>query len=198
MSIITRIQDALSGEKRTHYRRIGKHMIHFCKRASKLAVNEHQRRVLMSAAISVDEVVAALLGLEQKRNVASFRERRAGSPVPREEILSAMKSYLSALLIICSTFKEALLAKTGMRENDFMAAWRSAFEYSPADRRIFDEELVPAFRDHGMSGLLDALGRFMVGILFQDKHPLSGPEVASLQGLLLDDTAAIQRYIEKK
>ncbi|MDD5169843.1 MAG: hypothetical protein PHN75_13555 [Syntrophales bacterium] len=197
MSIITVIQDYLSGKKRTHYRKIGKLTINFCKKATKISVNEHQRRLLMSAAVSTDEVVAALLGLEQKRNAEAFKERSPSGQLHREEILTIMRSYLSALLIICSAFKEILLAKTEMAEKDFMADWRSVFEYSPADMQTFDEDLSPAFRNEGMDGLVEALGRQMVSTLFREKHPLSASEAMSLRNLLLDDVAAIKRYVEK-
>jgi hypothetical protein len=78
-----------------------------------------------------------------------------------------------------------------------MAGWRSAFEYSPADIQMFDEELVPASRTKGIDGLLAVLGRQMVNTLFQEKYPLSKMEAASLRDLILDDMAAIKRYVEK-
>lgn len=197
MSIIAAIQDFLSGPQRTYYRKVGKQTINFCKRASKMSVNEHQRRLLMTAAISVDEVVAALLGLEHKRNAEAFKDRHTCRRVPKGELLAVMRSYLSALLIMCATFKETLLIKVAMTEKDFMAGWRSTFEYAPADIQMFDEELVPAFRSKGVEGLLAVLGQQMVNTLFQEKHPLSKVEVASLRDMILDDLAAIKRYVEK-
>jgi hypothetical protein len=197
MSIITVIQDFLSGPKRTYYRKVGKQTINFCKRASKMSVNEHQRRLLMSAAVSADEVVAALLGLDHKRNAEAFKDRHSCRRLHKGELLTVMRSYLSALLIMCATFKEILLAKVEMTEKDFMAGWRSAFEYSPADIQMFDEELVPASRTKGIDGLLAVLGRQMVNTLFQEKYPLSKMEAASLRDLILDDMAAIKRYVEK-
>jgi hypothetical protein len=197
MSIITVIQDFLSGTKRTYYRKVGKQTIKFYKRVSKISVNEHQRRLLMSAAISVDEVVAALLRLDHKRNAEAFKNRHACKKLHKENILAVMRSYLSALLIMCVIFKEILLAKVEMKENDFMVGWRSAFEYSPADMKMFDEELTPAFRSKGMDGLVEVLGRQIVNTLFQEKQPLSEMEAASLRDMILDDMAAIKRYVEK-
>jgi len=197
MSIITVIKNALSGKNRNYYRKVGKQTINFCKQASKISVNEHQRRILMSAAVSVDEVVAALLGLDHKRNAETFKDRHACKRLHREDILAVMRSYLSALLIMCTIFKAILLAKVEMAEKDFMAGWRSAFEYSPADVEIFDAELAPAFRSKGMDGLVEVLGRQMVNTLFQEKQPLSEMESASLRDMILDDIAAIKRYVEK-
>ena len=151
----------------------------------------------MTMAVSVDEVVAALLGLDHKRNAEAFKDRHACMRLPKGELLAVMRSYLSALLIMCATFKEALLTKVEMTENDFMAGWRLAFEYSPADMQVFDEELAPAFRSKGVEGLLAVLGGQMVNTLFQEKHPLSKTETASLRDLILDDIAAIKRYVEK-
>jgi hypothetical protein len=37
----------------------------------------------------------------------------------------------------------------------------------------------------------------MVNTLFQEKHPLNEMESASLQDMILDDIAAIKRYVEK-
>lgn len=197
MSIITVIKNALSGKNRNYYRKVGKQTINFCKQASKISVNEHQRRILMSAAVSVDEVVAALLGLDHKRNAETFKDRHACKRLHREDILAVMRSYLSALLIMCTIFKVILLAKVEMAEKDFMAGWRSAFEYAPADVEIFDAELAPAFRSKGMDGLVEVLGRQMVNTLFQEKQPLSEMESASLRDMILDDIAAIKRYVEK-
>lgn len=197
MSIITVIKNALSGKNRNYYRKVGKQTINFCKQASKISVNEHQRRILMSAAVSVDEVVAALLGLDHKRNAETFKDRHACKRLHQEDILAVMRSYLSALLIMCTIFKAILLAKVEMAEKDFMAGWRSAFEYSPADVEIFDAELAPAFRSKGMDGLVEVLGRQMVNTLFQEKQPLSEMESASLRDMILDDIAAIKRYVEK-
>jgi hypothetical protein len=197
ITVITAIQDYLSGKERTHYRKVGKQTAKLCKRASKLSVNEHQRRILMSAAISVDEVVAALLGLEQKRNVEAFKDRHTCARPSRKELLAVMRCYLSALLIMCVTFKKMLLSKVEMSENNFMVGWRSVFEYSTADMQLFDEELAPAFRNKGMDGLVEALGRHMINTLFQEKQPLSKMEAASLRDMILDDTAAIKMYVEK-
>jgi hypothetical protein len=99
---------------------------------------------------------------------------------------------------MCSTFKGILLAKVEISENDFMAGWRSAFEYSPADMQIFDEILATTFRSKGINGLIEVLGRQIVNTLFQEKQPLSGMEAASLRDMILDDMAAIKRYVEKQ
>jgi hypothetical protein len=197
MSIITVIQDFLSGTKRTYYRKVGKQTIKFYKRASKISVNEHQRRLLMSAAVSVDEVFAALLGLDHKRNAEAFKGRHSCRKLHRKELLTTVRSYLSALLIMCSTFKGILLAKVEISENDFMAGWRSAFEYSPADMQIFDEILATTFRSRGINGLIEVLGRQIVNTLFQEKQTLSEMEAASLRDMILDDMAAIKRYVKK-
>ncbi|MEN6434039.1 MAG: hypothetical protein WA096_07115 [Smithella sp.] len=152
----------------------------------------------MSAAISSDEVVAALLGLDHKRNAEAFKNRNAYKKLRKEDILSVMRCYLSALLIMCVTFKKMLLSKVEMSENNFMVGWRSVFEYSTADMQLFDEELAPAFRNRGMDGLVEAaLYRHMINTLFQEKQPLSEMEAASLRDMILDDTAAIKRYVEK-
>ncbi|MDQ5988680.1 MAG: hypothetical protein CSYNP_04441 [Syntrophus sp. SKADARSKE-3] len=195
MSIIVAIQDFLSGPERTYYRKVGKLTINFCKRASKMSVNEQQRRILMSSAVSADEVVAALLGLNQRRNAEAFKGRHPCSRLHREDLSTVMRAYLSALLILCATFKEIILAKTGMAEKDFMAGWRSVFEYSPADMQIFDEKLSPAFRSKGIDGLVEALGQQMIGALFKETQPLYTLEAVSLRNLLLDDMAAIKRYV---
>ncbi|MDQ5987267.1 MAG: hypothetical protein CSYNP_03004 [Syntrophus sp. SKADARSKE-3] len=197
MSIIDAIQDYLSGPERTYYRKVGKLTINFCKRASNMSVNENQRRLLMTSAVSADEVVAALLGLDQKRNAKAFKDRRPCSRLNRGELLTVMRSYLSALLILCATFKEIILAKTEMEEKNFMESWRSVFEYSTADMQIFDEKLSPSFRSKGVDGLVEALGRQMADILFQEKHPLCISEALSLRNFLLDDVAAIKKYVEK-
>ena len=197
ITAITAIQDFLSGAKRTYYRKVGKQTIKFYKRASKISVNEHQRRILMTATISVDEVVAALLGFDHKRNAEAFKERHSCRKMNRKELLTAMRCYLSSLLILCATFKDILIAKVEMPENDFMAGWRLAFEYSTADMQIFDDILATAFRSKGIKGLVEVLGRQMVNTLFQEKQPLSGMEAASLQDMILDDMAAIKRYVEK-
>jgi hypothetical protein len=197
ITVITAIQDFLSGTKRTYYRKVGKQTIKFYKLASRISVNEHQRRLLMIAAVSADEVFAALLGLDNKRNAEAFKGRHSYRKLQRTELLAAVRCYLSALLIMCSTFKELLLAKVEITENDFMAGWRSAFEYSPADMQIFDEILATTFRSKGINGLVEVLGRQMVNALYQEKQSLSEMETTSLRAMILDDMAAIKRYVEK-
>jgi hypothetical protein len=197
MSIITFIKKALSRTDRNHYRKVGKQTIIFCRRASKISVNEHQRRILMSAAISSDEVVAALLGLDHKRNAEAFNDRHAYKKLRKEDILAVMRCYLSALLIMCVTFKKMLLSKVEMSENNFMVGWRLVFEYSMADMQLFDEELAPAFRNRGIDGLVETMHRHVINTLFQEKQPLSEMEAAFLRDMILDDTAAIKRYVEK-
>jgi hypothetical protein len=48
-----------------------------------------------------------------------------------------------------------------------------------------------------MDGLVEVLGRQMVNTLYQEKQPLSEMETTSLRDMILDDMAAIKRYVEK-
>ena len=196
ITVITVIQDFLSGTKRTHYRKVGKQTIKFCKRASKISVNEHQRRLLMSAAVSVDEVVAALLGLDHKRNAEAFKERHSCRRLHRKELLTVMRSYLSALLIMCAIFKEILLSKVEMSEKDFMAGWRSRLNIRRPICKCLMKNLPRLFAARVWTVLLKCC-RQMVNTLYQEKQPLSEMEAASLRDMILDDMAAIKRYVEK-
>lgn len=196
MSLFEKFQDFVSGEKRTHYRKVGKQTIKFCKQASKLSANKSQRRVLMCAAISADEVVSALMGLEERRDASAFKERRVRNPINGDQVPTLMRAYLSVLLVASVAFRDKLLAGTELSEAQFMAGWRSAFDYEATDIRRFDDELVPAFRAKGMDGLVEALGHVIADALFEEKGPLSSQERAFLLDMIAEDTAAIKQQAE--
>ena len=63
--------------------------------------------------------------------------------------------------------------------------------------QIFDEILATTFRSKDINGLIEVLGWQIVNTLFQEKQPLSEMEAASLRDMILDDMAAIKRYVEK-
>ena len=100
----------------------------------------------------------------------------------------------------CSTgsFKYALLQRFGLPDAQFVSVWQEVFEYGEADKALFDGVLTPAYGEGGIDGLVTAVGEQIQAALFAEGRPFGKDENDALRALLLDDLAALERFLLKQ
>ena len=198
MSIMTFLHDTFASTKGPYSRYVGRHTQRFCSNAARRSKNREQKRIWFSSAISADEVIATLAGLEKRRSLGALAEWRLRPGVDSNSYLRALRTYLSGLLLLYGTCKEELLKKLELTELEFMQTWQSVFEYEKDDKAVFDNDLLPAYRDGGIDGLAGAVGGLIRDALFLPDVPFGKEARASLQDLMISDLAALQRHLEKR
>jgi hypothetical protein len=206
MPVLTFLRDAIDYAKGPYHRHIGRHTKTFCARAAGNSKTASQKRIWLATAISADEAMASIARLENRRPVGPLALWQTAPKAKPRHYLKALRIYLSALLVLYGTCKAELLEYMGLAEGEFMDQWKSIFRYDGTDQALFDETLVPAFRAKGLDGLVSVTGKLLHDVLFQQG---SGPEneqdfqmdkgeSAALQGLLVDDLAALKRNLERR
>jgi len=199
MPVMKYLHDALISTKGPYERYVGRHTREFCKRADRQSKKPIQRKIWFTAAISADEVIASLAGLEKRRTLGGGLAGWQVQPkADRKSYPEALRLYLSALLLLFGTCKEEMLAKLGMTEVEFMQAWLSIFQYEASDKAVFDDILTPAFRSKGIDGLVDAVGGLIRDALFLPSSPFGKQEQSALQDLMIDDLAAVKRHLSTR
>jgi len=195
ISIIKR----LFGSFNDPYKRIvGKHTLRFNRRAIQKAKNEPQKKLWLSASIAAEELVASLLQLDSKINVEPFNLRKLIEEVDKKQVLSVLRAYLSAVVVLISTYKETTLRSTALTEQKFLQAWCWVFEYQPNDMKVFDEVLLPAYSQFGTTGLIKETGKIIADNFYQETSELTQEEITVLEGILLNDVSGILQYLEKQ
>ncbi|QDR79012.1 hypothetical protein [Sporomusa termitida] len=192
MPIITCIKDIFAAAKGPYHRNVGRHTQRFCARAAKIAGNEVQRRIFLVAAICADEYMAAVAGVDNQRQVA-FPRRQRKKKISKQQMTAALRAYVSAVLVMISTHKEGLLTQAGLTEAELLQAWCEVFEYQPEDMRLFDEVLLPAYRQGGTAGLAAGLAQAVFDQVMAGGEAVGAGESEALQAVLLDDAAAVIR-----
>ena len=159
MPLMKFLHDALISTKGPYERYVGRHTREFCKRADRQSKTPIQRKIWFTAAISADEVIASLAGLEKRRSLGALAGWQVQPKADRKSYPKALRLYLSALLLLYGTCKEELLDAFGLAEQEFMKAWQSIFQYDAADMAVFDDILTPAFRTRGYRRARGCRGR---------------------------------------
>ena len=198
MPVMTFLHDALAYLKGPYYCRLGRYTQTFCKRAENHSKTRIQRKIWFSTAISADEVIASLAGLEKRRTLGALAGWQVQPKADRRRYMKALRAYLSGLLLLYGTCKGELLEVLGLEEQEFMKAWQSIFQYGPSDKAVFDDILTPAFRTQGIDGLATAVGEQIRDTLFQPGTPFGSAESSALQDLMIDDLAALKRHLAKR
>jgi hypothetical protein len=198
MSILTFLHESFASTKGPYNRCVGRHTQRFCANAARSAKTQEQKRIWFSSAISADEVIATLAGLEKRRSLGALAEWQLRLGVDSNSYLKALRTYLSGLLLLYGTCKEELLKKLELTELEFMQTWQSVFEYDAGDKAVFDDDLLPAFRDGGIDGLASAVGELIRDTLFLPDIPFGKEARTSLQDLMISDLAALKRHLKKR
>ena len=147
MPVITFLSDLFSLTKGAKYRLVGRHTQKYSLRiADRSRKHPFQKRIMLIALAGADEWVSDCL--ENKL----FQ----GKP-SKIQVLSAMRSYLSTVLILLGNQKDVLLQKLGYDEAQWMNLWCQVFEYQTDDMRRFDSVFLDAYRNGGFEGLIKAV-----------------------------------------
>lgn len=194
--MITFLQRILALVKASHYRRIRRHTQRFCQRAARRSANEYQKRLLLVSAIAAEELIAALLGFAVKNPLSLFGKRDC-QQITKAQAARALRLYASTLLILLGSHKEQIFHTTRFTEQELLQVWCWVFEYCPEDMQLFDQVLLPAYGQYGLSGLVAATGQEMTAALFP-AAPLDTAETAALEDILIDDLTAIIRNLDQR
>jgi len=198
MPVMKFLPDALISTKGPYERHVGSYTREFCKRADRQSKTPIQRKILFTTAISADEVIASLAGLEKRRTLGPLANWQVQPKANRRLYLKALRVYLSGLLLLYGISKGELLEAFGLAEQEFMKVWQSVFQYDADDMAVFDEVLTPAFQSRGIDGLVDAVGGLIRDALFLPSSPFGKQEQSALQDLMIDDLAAVKRHLSTR
>ncbi len=193
--IITFLQDVFSIARGSYHHKIGRHTQRFCSKAAKYSGNEMQKKIFLVTAICADEFVAALLRVDNKKQIKIFENRTLKNKIAKQQIVIALRIYMSAILTLISFEKEVLLQKTGLEEQELLRLWCFIFEYLPSDMQLFNELLLPAYQHDGIVGLSMSVGKSMMDQLFAVNVALNPSELENLQRTMVGDITAVLRLL---
>ena len=196
MPIITFLKDIFAAAKGRYHRTVGRHTQQFCTQAVKLSRNGVQKKIFFVTAICADEFIAALIGVDAKRPVGAFGERKLKPRLSAREISAALRIYISGILTLTSLHKTELLAKAELQEQELLQAWCRVFGYLPADMDVFDTVLLPAYQQGGITALSNLVGKAVLEQLFLTAGTMSPEESAQLEQFLLEDAAVVIRLVQ--
>lgn len=191
MPIITFFQDIFAATKGRYYRTVGRHTQKYCSKAVKMSRNETQKRIFFIAAICADELIAALIKVDKKRQVQPFTGRTIKRKLPKQQISAALRVYASGILTLTSHHKDVLLAGAGLEEQELLGIWCRVFDYSSSDMDFFDTVLLPAYQQGGIDALSQLIGKTILDHLFETNDAMSPAEAEILQDIMLEDAAAV-------
>ena len=191
LPIITFLQDIFSVVKGPYHRKVGRFTQKFCSRAAKEAKNEVQKKLFFVTAICADEFIAALIGVDNKRSVAYFKEWVLQEKLGKGQMVGVLRVYMSALFTLLSSHKERLLRQTDMEEQELLQTWCRVFEYGPVDVQLFNEVFLPAYGQGSIEALSMVVGKNIMERLFVGNGVLSPLQLKTLQKILIEDTVAL-------
>ncbi|MEG6584781.1 hypothetical protein [Dendrosporobacter sp. 1207_IL3150] len=193
MPIITFIKDIVAKARGSYYYKVARHTQLYCQRAANQSSNNQQRRMLFVAAAAADETIASLLGIGPALEKA-YRPRIT-SKFSKVKVLSVMKVYLSALLVLLGSHRDEILANTELDEQKLLTKWCSVYDYNINDKKIFNDTLLAAFKSGGFEGLAKSASSCIIDGLFSEDQQLQPDELIVFENSLAYDLAAILRNI---
>lgn len=191
------IEKVLSYFNNPYKRTVGKHTRKFNLRAIQKAKNESQKRLWLSASVAAEELIAALLQLDSKVNLEQLGKRPLKNDINKKQVLAVLRAYLSAVVVLISTYKETILVSTAMTEQNFLQNWCWVFEYQPEDMKSFDEVLLTAYSKAGTIGLMQETGKIIANNFYLEASKLTPKDISVLEGILLNDVSGILQYLKK-
>lgn len=163
----------------------------------KKAANDSQRKLWVAATLAAEELVTALLALDDKSKVELFKQRVLRKKIDNKQIRAVLQAYLSAMIVSITNYKQDILTKTRMNEQEFLKAWCSVFDYKQEDMQLFDEILSPSYRRNGFNGLLQETGKIIIQHFYQETSELTPDEVTQFKDVLSKDVTGIFNYLNK-
>lgn len=191
------LQNMLGFPMNPKKRALRKNVHKFYGTSIKKAANDSQRKLWVAAALAAEELVAALLALEDKSKVELFKQRILRKRIDNNQIRAVLLAYLSTILVSVTNYKHDVLAKTEMNEEGFLKSWCAVFEYKQEDMQFFDEILTPAYQRNGFNGLLQETGKIVIEHFYQDASELTRDEVKQFEDIFTKDVIGIFNYLNQ-
>jgi hypothetical protein len=193
--VITLLYDLMASGKGPYRRLVGKHTQQFCSRADSRSTNEIQKKILFIAAAGADDFVSKLLGIQPAKQTWTFSRKIPNKNATPKKCAQALRTYLSALMIILAAHKELLLQKAETGEAEWLKLWCTVFEYAADDKTRFDSELLPAYQLDSIESLVRATGSAIFSSLCPDDND-ADQKLISLNDALVNDAAVILGAIQ--
>lgn len=185
----------MSSGKGPYRRLVGKHTQQYCSRADSRSTNEFQKKILFIAAAGADDFISKLLGIQAAQQKWTFSRKIHNKKVTPKICAEALRTYLSALMIILAAHKELLLQKAALGEAEWLKLWCTVFEYTADDMTRFDTELLPAYQHDNFEGLVLTAGTSLFTSLCLDDNG-TDQKLIALNDALVNDAAVILGAIQ--
>jgi hypothetical protein len=157
-----------------------------------------QQKVLLVALAGADEWASEVLGVSAKPGFKNASERLPQMKDSKTKVVSAIRIYLSALLILMGGYKTALLAQFEFDEREWVDFWRQVFEYQPDDMSRFDKVFLPEYQKTGLEGLVGAVITETSGLFERVPQPNDiEKQRRFLQASFIKDLAAVERALNR-
>lgn len=197
MPVITLLQDVFMAFKGPYERYVGKHTVNFCKRVGRQKLHEGLRQTLIISAVSADEVVAALLKVDNRRDITAFSEISPRQKPKPSFVKLALKAYMSALLVVFGAHKQQLLAVANKNEQEFIKLWIHIFGYDNEDMALFND-LLQSYQKNGLKGISEVLAAVMDGCIWEQTFVVQEGHLQFFAENIAKDVAAIVAQLDKQ
>jgi len=187
----------MSSGKGQYRRLLGNHTHLFCSRAVTRATNEIHKKILFIASAGADDFMAKNIGVQVDKKKKVFfptKKNPLGKNVNSKNCATALRVYLSALMILLTNDKDVLLEKTGLNELEWLNSWCWVFEYGAEDKDVFNSELITKYQQEGLAGLVQATLNMINTVLHLDKNEMD-KALESLRDALIHDATVIHGVI---
>lgn len=186
--------------KGPYYRLVGRHTQRYSLRIAGRSRNKPaQQKVLLVALTGADEWAAEVLGVSANPDSKTASARQLPKKSTKTKTVSAMRIYLSALLILMGGYKNALLSQLEFDERGWVDFWCQVFEYQPDDMDRFDKVFLPEYQRAGLDGLIGAVVAETARLFerVQAPHEIE-QQRRFLQTSFIKDLTAVERALNIK
>lgn len=150
------------------------------------------------ALAGADEWASQVLGVSSKPGTKGLPEQLPLTKASKTKVVSALRIYLSALLILMGGYKADLLTQFEFDEREWVDFWRQVFEYQPDDMNRFDKVFLPEFQKEGLEGLVGAIITEISGLFDQEPTPHDvEKQRLFLQTSFIKDLTAVERALKQ-
>lgn len=163
----------------------------YCIAAAKHAANEEHKRTLYIVIAGADEFLQQCCATCEEVAASGDSIENSRNTLSSANVSSAMRIYASTVLVMLGTNKESLLLESNLDENAWLNKWIMVFDYGDEDMRLFNEKLVPSYREHGSAGLLSLSASMIVETMLFIGEKYTGACIDGLKASIMKDLSAI-------
>lgn len=196
MPVITFLQDGFMAFRGPYMRYVGTHTVNFCKRINRHKLPDGLRQTLVISTTSADEVVAALLKLDNRRDISAFSEITPRKKPKAKSVKFALKAYMSALLVIFGINKQQLLDIANKDEQEFINLWLDIYKYNNDDMVLFNN-LLQGYQKGGLQGIAQILIDVMNGCVWEQPFAVQKEHLQFFAKNITEDVATILSQLSK-